>query len=222
MIKYLFLTFFLFAKISPIELPKNLNESGIEHGISWKAYKLKKGDTPELLFGKYAEGAMRFNRLSRRCWREGQIIKKPDKPYLLKNWTPLPGTFEECKPEMRICIMISLNEQFLGVYKKGKLEFSYPISTGMDKKECGMPPGTKICKTPPGSYKIKFKRFKVRSRTYRCWMHYAMHIGNQRYIHFGVLPGYPASHGCIRLFKKDARALFKMTPKGTPVYIINE
>ena len=38
-------------------------------------------------------------------------------------------------------------------------------------------------------------------------------------MHAGALPGYPASHGCIRLPASDAKALFAEVPVGTLVEI---
>jgi lipoprotein-anchoring transpeptidase ErfK/SrfK len=40
-------------------------------------------------------------------------------------------------------------------------------------------------------------------------------------MHAGFLPGYPASHGCIRMPAFMAEAFFKNTPTGTPVEIRN-
>jgi lipoprotein-anchoring transpeptidase ErfK/SrfK len=38
-------------------------------------------------------------------------------------------------------------------------------------------------------------------------------------MHAGFLPGYPASHGCIRLPREVAERLFKIVPTGTPVSV---
>jgi len=38
-------------------------------------------------------------------------------------------------------------------------------------------------------------------------------------MHAGAIPGYPASHGCIRLPAKFAAKLFQSTDIGTKVYI---
>ena len=38
-------------------------------------------------------------------------------------------------------------------------------------------------------------------------------------LHAGVLPGYPASHGCIRLKKDFAIRLWHLTKRGTRVII---
>jgi lipoprotein-anchoring transpeptidase ErfK/SrfK len=39
-------------------------------------------------------------------------------------------------------------------------------------------------------------------------------------LHQGNLPGYPASHGCIRLPAKNAAKLFSMTSEGDRVRIV--
>jgi lipoprotein-anchoring transpeptidase ErfK/SrfK len=38
-------------------------------------------------------------------------------------------------------------------------------------------------------------------------------------LHVGQLPGYPASHGCIRLPEEIASAIFERVKRGTPVTI---
>jgi lipoprotein-anchoring transpeptidase ErfK/SrfK len=38
-------------------------------------------------------------------------------------------------------------------------------------------------------------------------------------LHAGHLPGYPASHGCIRLPAQFAAKLFAVTDVGTPVLV---
>jgi len=38
-------------------------------------------------------------------------------------------------------------------------------------------------------------------------------------IHVGILPGYPASHGCIRIPLKMAETIFKTVPLSTPVRV---
>lgn len=39
-------------------------------------------------------------------------------------------------------------------------------------------------------------------------------------MHAGILPGYPASHGCIRMPEKVARVIFEKAKIGTPVMIL--
>jgi lipoprotein-anchoring transpeptidase ErfK/SrfK len=38
-------------------------------------------------------------------------------------------------------------------------------------------------------------------------------------MHAGILPGYPASHGCIRLPLDVAQILYKAIPLNTPVSV---
>ncbi|MBV9489486.1 MAG: L,D-transpeptidase family protein [Verrucomicrobia bacterium] len=40
-------------------------------------------------------------------------------------------------------------------------------------------------------------------------------------LHVGILPGYPASHGCIRLPFEVAQATFYKVKVGTPVRVVN-
>jgi lipoprotein-anchoring transpeptidase ErfK/SrfK len=43
--------------------------------------------------------------------------------------------------------------------------------------------------------------------------------GNKYALHRGVVPGYPASHGCVRLPGSDAAYLYKNMPIGTTVIV---
>lgn len=51
-------------------------------------------------------------------------------------------------------------------------------------------------------------------------MHYFMRVTGAIGMHEGYLPGYPASHGCIRLPTNMAQAFYHATPHGTPVQIV--
>jgi lipoprotein-anchoring transpeptidase ErfK/SrfK len=63
-------------------------------------------------------------------------------------------------------------------------------------------------KKPPGSH------FKGAS------MPYFMRIVGGTGMHAGYLPGYPASHGCIRMPEFMAESFFKSVSLGTPVTIV--
>ena len=53
-------------------------------------------------------------------------------------------------------------------------------------------------------------------------MDLALNIGGNYFIHEGIVPGYAASHGCIRVFPLHARFLFYQWAKpGIPGEIIN-
>jgi lipoprotein-anchoring transpeptidase ErfK/SrfK len=52
-------------------------------------------------------------------------------------------------------------------------------------------------------------------------MPYFMRIVDGVGMHAGYLPGYPASHGCIRMPEFMAENFFKTVSPGTPVTITN-
>src|SRR5213075_3345761 len=50
-------------------------------------------------------------------------------------------------------------------------------------------------------------------------MHYFMRFDGADGMHAGYLPGYPASHGCVRMPEQYAIALFNSVSVGTPVTV---
>ena len=74
--------------------------------------------------------------------------------------------------------------------------------------------------TPSGSFSIRSKFRIVRSEKYRAQMPNAMFfIGTKYAIHAGRVPGYPASHGCVRVPMSDSQQLFSSLPVGSTVTI---
>jgi lipoprotein-anchoring transpeptidase ErfK/SrfK len=51
-------------------------------------------------------------------------------------------------------------------------------------------------------------------------MHYFMRFNGADGMHAGYLPGYPASHGCVRMPQEYAIAFFNSVSVGTPVTVI--
>jgi len=50
-------------------------------------------------------------------------------------------------------------------------------------------------------------------------MDFAVNFYKGFFIHEQSLPGYPASHGCIRLLRKDAEKIFNWIQIGDPIVI---
>lgn len=64
----------------------------------------------------------------------------------------------------------------------------------------------------------KYKMWK--SSLYHAKMPYFLRLSCGDFgLHAGNLPGYPASHGCIRLPADKAQELFTLIPEGTLVEI---
>lgn len=50
-------------------------------------------------------------------------------------------------------------------------------------------------------------------------MSYFMRFNGAEGMHAGYLPGYPASHGCVRMPERMATAFFNAVEPGTPVHV---
>jgi ankyrin repeat protein len=106
-------------------------------------------------------------------------------------------------------VEISLAKQNMAVIKDGVTVFTTQCSTGREGFT-----------TPPGQYVITDKDRDHRSTIYKVPMPYFMRLSCRDFgMHGGVVPTYPASHGCIRLPSEAARKLFVEIPVGTVVMI---
>lgn len=113
-----------------------------------------------------------------------------------------------------VLITISLPSQRMHVFRDGVLWRSSPVSTGKRGK-----------RTPTGVFAIlqkkRFHRSNLYSNAPMPWMQRLTWSGIA--IHAGRLPGYPASHGCIRIPAAFASELFKITgPASTAVIVVDE
>lgn len=117
---------------------------------------------------------------------------------------------QAAKPQGPLIISISIQHQKLKVYDNNGLFAETPISTGMT----GHP-------TPLGVFSVIQKHKYHRSNIYSgapmpymqriTWSGIAMHAG--------VLPGYPASHGCIRMPMAFAVKMWGWTRMGARVVV---
>ena len=109
----------------------------------------------------------------------------------------------------RSLIEVDLATQTAQLFRDGTIAASVPISSGR-----------KSFPTKPGDYVVTDKHTRWRSTLYPADMPFFMRLScGDIGFHAGNLPGYPASHGCIRLNYKDAKALFDLVPVGTRVVI---
>ena len=126
-----------------------------------------------------------------------------------KELTPAPAVASNTS-KAGVLIVVSLASQKAYVFKDGELWGSSAVSTGRKGK-----------RTPTGRYTILEKQVRHRSRTYdNAPMPYMqMYDAKGIAFHAGPNPGYPASHGCVRLPKPFAEKLFGLTKIGTEVVI---
>jgi hypothetical protein len=80
--------------------------------------------------------------------------------------------------------------------------------------------GKKKFRTPTGEYVVTNKHRHWKSTLYGASMPFYLRLSCRDFgLHAGHLPGYPASHGCIRMRDKDAADFFKQVPVGAKVVI---
>ncbi|HEY6153383.1 MAG TPA: L,D-transpeptidase [Candidatus Udaeobacter sp.] len=119
-------------------------------------------------------------------------------------WNP------QLSPSGPVVVLVSIPQQTMHVYRNGILIGRSTVSTGSKGRA-----------TPGGVFSILEKKQTHRSKKYDnapmpymqrlTWSGIAMHSGK--------LPGYPASHGCIRLPYDFSQLLFKTTANGGTVVV---
>jgi hypothetical protein len=127
-----------------------------------------------------------------------------------------PGEFiwrPELSPKGPVVVVVSLPHQLVHVYRNG-------LAIGVSTCSTGAPGH----RTPTGIFTVLQKRQEHYSSTYNnapmpnmqrlTWQGIALHAGQ--------LPGYPASHGCIRLPVEFSRLVFSVTGLGTSVIIADQ
>ena len=107
-------------------------------------------------------------------------------------------------------VVIDLMSQLFYVYRGDALVGVSTISSGKKGKE-----------TQLGFWAVRTKKLKGFSRKYDNAPMPFMQMYDEKGLafHAGKLPGYPASHGCVRLPLKFAEKLYGMTKIGTKVII---
>jgi hypothetical protein len=129
---------------------------------------------------------------------------------------PEPGAVEPqpLPPARSRNLRIDLNAQSFHYVEDGRVVRSGPISAGSAEHP-----------TPTGRFKVLSKEKDKVSRSYTnafdmpTPMPYALQFHGPYYVHEGWLPGYPDSHGCVRLHYEDARFVFERIRRGDPVLI---
>ena len=124
-----------------------------------------------------------------------------------------PGDYlwhPEVSPAGPVVVLVSLPDQVMYVYRNGVRIGRSTVSTG-----------TAGHRTPTGVFTVLQKKVDHESSIYKgakmpnmqrlTWTGIAMHAGQ--------LPGYPASHGCVRLPEDFAAKLYTVTNLGTTVII---
>jgi len=134
-------------------------------------------------------------------------------------------------------VIINLTKQTAYLLENGRVAFVSPIASGREGRD-----------TPTGSFRVISKDLNHESRSYGmvsdsrgrivnsnatpgshvpagCHytgapMPYFMEFSSCVGMHAGYLPGYPASHGCVRMPRDLAAQFFTQVRIGTPVKVV--
>ena len=107
-------------------------------------------------------------------------------------------------------VVVSLTDQMAWVYRGDRMIAATTVSSGKLKHE-----------SPMGQFPIMEKKAFHRSNRYsNAPMPHMLRLNRWGVaLHGGVVPGYPASHGCIRLPVAFAKKLFGYVSRGDNVYV---
>jgi lipoprotein-anchoring transpeptidase ErfK/SrfK len=196
---------------------------------SFETFTIEKPSSIATLRARIGEDGLaqvlKLNRVDLRHLAKGQTLIVPrDKRNLLR-LSPFPAELASVNSVPKL-LLVSRATQAFGAYEFGKLVRWGPVSTGK-----------KATPTPTGLYFANWKSRSTRSSVDPSWiLPWYVNIDSRLGIglHQYDLPGYAASHGCVRLMKDDAQWIFgwadqwvvfrsdKTLARGTPVIIFGD
>lgn len=150
------------------------------------------------------------------------ILVPSDLKGKIEHYLPFPLTVPYLRAIDKV-IFFSYPSQTFVTYEKGQLVYTGPTNMGRKKDP-----------TPTGLFYTNWKAEKTVSTFNDEWdLKWNFNIENKKGVGFHeyALPGYPASHSCLRLQEKDARYLYdwadqwvladkeNVKVKGTPVIV---
>lgn len=188
-------------------------------------------DDPKQLHCRFTPGQLaileKLNRVDVERLTRLQEITVPDRWDLRElDYSPLPRQSGWAADHGK-ALVVHQPMQVFGAYENGVLVHWGPVSSGAARRP-----------TPAGLYHLNWKSKGRPSTVNPEWfLRWYFNFVNKYGISFHeyALPGYPASHGCVRMLGRDARWLYEwgdewqLGPKGwsiktqgTPVWILGE
>ena len=151
------------------------------------------------LFGRQLAGAA--------TWLALLVVVAESREARIRSWDEIAGGREAGKPVLAV---IGLRQQKITVYDSAGPILHAPVSTG-----------SRTYETPAGIFTILQKNKDHVSNLYEdAEMPFMQRITwSGVALHAGPLPGYRASHGCVRLPYGFAKRLFDLTNVGTRIVI---
>jgi len=169
---------------------------------------------------------LKLNRVDLDHVRQGEALLVPGRIGDLLSHSPFPKAIAALEPIPKL-ILVSRRIQALAAYEAGRQVHWAPASTGK-----------KATQTPAGLFHTNWKSRERASTVDEQWLlRWYFNLDNFDGVSFHqyALPGYPASHSCIRLLEPDARWIYdwgdqwvlskdrrQILAHGTPVIIFGD
>lgn len=151
---------------------------------------------------------MKVNRIDRKRIAAGKTVLVPIDIEKASQYVPVPRELSDSRGEREIRVF--LDDQYFGAYENGELLFWGPVSSGRRSHP-----------TARGRFFVNYKQRHKRSIKYEnAPMPFSINFYYGFFMHQQSLPGYPASHGCVRLLMPDAERLFHWVRVGDPVTVL--
>jgi hypothetical protein len=182
---------------------------------NWKADSLKNDAHSQILYAINRTDSVHFTKMD-------TVLIPDDLNGDLAFYMPFPLYVPYLK-EVNKIVYFSYSTQSFATYENGILRYTGPTSMGSQAN-----------KTPTGLFYTNWKAEQTISTFHDEWeLFFNFNIENKEGIgwHQYALPGYPASHSCLRLQEKDAKHLYAwadqwklenkhvVKKKGTPVIV---
>lgn len=200
--------------ITQRQIPKSISYQ-LENGPQWLAANTADSIKLNIAFAVNRTDKTNFAKMD-------TVVIPSDFSGDLAAYLPFPLQVESLKPITKI-IFFSYPTQTFATYEKGELTYTGPTNMGRKKDP-----------TPTGLFYTNWKAEQTTSTFNDEWdLRWNFNIENKMGVgwHQYNLPGYPASHSCLRLQEKDARYLYQWADqwvladketvqvKGTPVIV---
>jgi lipoprotein-anchoring transpeptidase ErfK/SrfK len=158
------------------------------------------------------ELVLNLNRIDEKHVKQGATLTVPDSFADRDSLSPFPAVLPSAQNIAKL-LLISQEMQAFGAYEYGRLVRWNSVSTGKQSTP-----------TPSKLFSLNWKGKLVTSSISDEWIlpwYFNLDNFDGISIHQYEMPGYPASHSCVRLFEKDAMWLYDwgeqwiLTPDGT-------
>lgn len=169
-------------------------------GASWLARRTAEwGEQGTLAF-------LKVNRVDLRHVRQGDTLVLPEPLTDVLRLSPFPPEIESARSLPKL-LLVSRRVQAFAAYQSGTLVHWGPTSTGKHSTP-----------TPTGLFFTTWKSRQRRSTVNEEWLlRWVFNFESREGLSFHQydLPGYPASHACVRLLEEDARWIYEWADQWT-------